>query len=305
MTFIAYNSSFRRFLGHFLSEIFISCGHCLCVRGEINSLVNCDMNQALQFIIDCTVLPKVISLKQQYGDEACHGGSKMPVVGHEQTQKSDFEQRLESLDMNRTGEEGCDITGGSLEVVEDVMKTMVDNLDPRVDIEPKAYVELDMHRKPEITGKFMVENKDIVEDSLNIVGDDKVTMPLNEQSRSNHIELIPAQAKDATAQKADEEAKLKTEADAVIEISADSSSESKAVFTPGSNANPTKESSSGSNDGSIRNPSFKLGNTGSDPPGTEPIQAQRSKSTTSIQKCKCCYFQTQSCKAYRAKRTLE
>ena len=75
-----------------------------------------------------------------------------------------------------------------------------------------------MHSKREITGKFMVENKDIVEDSLNIVGDDKVTIPLNEQSRSNHIELIPAQAKEATAQKADEEATLKIEADNVIEM---------------------------------------------------------------------------------------
>ena len=71
---------------------------------------------------------------------------------------------------------------------------------------------------------------DIVQDSLNIVGDDKVPMPINEHIRSNHIEQIQAQAKEATAQKADEEATLKTEADAVIEIYADSSSESKAVF---------------------------------------------------------------------------
>ena len=110
--------------------------------------------------------------------------------------------------------------------------------------------------KPEITGKFMVENKDIVVDSLNIVGDDKVPMPINEQSRSNQIEQTQAQAKEATAQEADGEAKLKTEADAVIEIYADPSSESKAVFMPGSNANPTKENSSGSNDCSIRSPSF-------------------------------------------------
>ena len=36
MIFIAYNSPFRRFLGHFLSGIFISCGQCPCVRRENN-----------------------------------------------------------------------------------------------------------------------------------------------------------------------------------------------------------------------------------------------------------------------------
>ena len=145
----------------------------------------------------------------------------------------------------------------------------------------------------------MVENKDIVVDSLNIVGDDKVLMPINEKSRSNLIEQIQAQAKEAIAQEADGEAKLKTEADAVIEIYADPSSESKAVFMPGSNANPTKESSSGSNDCSIRNPSFKLGKTGSDLHGTGPLQAQRPITTQSVRMCKFCSFQTQSCKAYR------
>ena len=83
---------------------------------------------------------------------------------------------------------------------------MGDNLNTEVDVEPKTDFEPDVHKKPDITSKLMVENQNIMEDSLKIVGGDKVPMPLNEQTRSSHIE----QAKEATAQKADTEAKLKT-----------------------------------------------------------------------------------------------
>ena len=46
----------------------------------------------------------------------------------------------------------------------------------------------------------MVDKQNIMEDSLKIVGEDKVPITLNDQSRSNHIE----QDKEANAQKAEQ-----------------------------------------------------------------------------------------------------
>ena len=67
-----------------------------------------------------------------------------------------------------------DITVGSLRVAVDFMKTMGDNLNSDVDIKAKADFELDGHWKPEITSKLMVENQNVMEDSLIILGADKV-----------------------------------------------------------------------------------------------------------------------------------
>ena len=66
----------------------------------------------------------------------------------------------------KAGEEGCNITEGSMRVARDVMNTMGDNRNPEVDVEPKADFELDVHKKPDITGKLMVEKHNIIEVSL-------------------------------------------------------------------------------------------------------------------------------------------